>query len=56
MATTNHPMREPTERLDEINKLEARDLMRHFRPEVTDAEFEKIWQEFVEKKRQKQLN
>jgi len=45
-----------SERLDQLDQLEARDLALRLRPDWTDADFDAAWARFMELKRQKELN
>lgn len=40
-------------RLNEYTKEEWLDVCRRVRPDLTEAEFEKMWADFVEEKRRK---
>jgi hypothetical protein len=53
-------MKPPTARLDEYDKNEWRDVMREaarmLGKTLTDAEFDVMWDDFIEMKRRKNLN
>lgn len=44
-----------TVRLDEFDKVEWRDVCKALRPDIHDAEFEDMWEEFCDMKKKKGL-